>query len=189
MAGNYKKGIESKQKIMDAAIRLAEECGYDNLTIRDICKEAGVTTGAFYHHFSQKTDLMSAICRKSAGHFIPVMKTVLEGKNTLEQLEIYAYYYAKLNDYTGLEQIRVMYRPENHWFQERREMEDVLELIISDGQQNGTLSTVRCAREIQEYLYVLLRGCCLHWCMFDCNYDLAQKTTDYIKLAIQPFLI
>ena len=188
MRNNYKKGLESKQRIIDAAIKLSEQFGYDNLNIRDICKEAGVTTGSFYHHFKQKSDLMSEICRNSAGHFIPVIRTVMEGKPAVEQLETYAFYYAKLNDYTGLEQLKIMYRPENHWFQTRREMEDVLESIIAGGQARGEIIPAPSAREISDYLYTLMRGCCLTWLMFDCSYDLSEKTILYMRYAIQSFL-
>lgn len=189
MAKNYKKGIESKQRICDAACELSEKYGYDNISIRDICQAAGVTTGAFYHHFKAKTDLMSAICRGGAGHFIPVIRTTLAGKSTEEQLESFAYYYAKLNDYTGLEQLRVMYRPENHWFQAKREMEQLLESIVSDGQKVGDLITTLPADEIAAFLYSVLRSCCLHWCMFDCSYDLSQKTLQYMRYAMYGFFV
>ena len=34
--------------------------GFDKVSIRDICKEAGITTGAFYHHFSSKEALLES---------------------------------------------------------------------------------------------------------------------------------
>lgn len=187
MSGSYKKGLESRQRICDAACELAEKYGYDNISVRDICKAAGVTTGSFYHHFKAKTDLMSAICRGGAGHFIPVIRTTLVGKTTAGQLDTFAYYYAKLNDYTGLEQLRVMYRPENHWFQKKREMESLLESIVLSGQQNGDLAAGLPAAEIAAYLYSVLRSCCLNWCMYDCGYDLSAQTIRYMRYAYRPF--
>lgn len=33
--------------------------GYEELSIKNICEEAGVSNGSFYHHFKTKDDLLS----------------------------------------------------------------------------------------------------------------------------------
>ena len=43
--------------ILDAALSLMREAGFEAVTVRDICKKAGITTGAFYHHFQSKEEL------------------------------------------------------------------------------------------------------------------------------------
>lgn len=43
--------------ILDAAFALMREAGFEAVTVRDICKKAGITTGAFYHHFQSKEEL------------------------------------------------------------------------------------------------------------------------------------
>jgi len=48
-------------KIMNAAIKLFSHSGYDAASVADICKEAGVSKGAFYHHFPSKQNLFLAI--------------------------------------------------------------------------------------------------------------------------------
>ena len=53
----YKCTIRTKQKLINAVIALAFEKGYDNVTVRDICKRAGVSNGAFYHHYATKDAL------------------------------------------------------------------------------------------------------------------------------------
>ena len=49
----------TRKAILDAAVELAGQMGFQRMTIRDICSKAGVTTGAFYHHFSSKEDLLN----------------------------------------------------------------------------------------------------------------------------------
>lgn len=53
------QGEATRQAILDAAAALAREKGFDAMSIRDVCAAAGVTTGAFYHHFSSKDDLLN----------------------------------------------------------------------------------------------------------------------------------
>jgi len=46
---------ETRARILDAAIRRFAIAGYDAASVEDICTEAGVSKGAFYHHFPTKT--------------------------------------------------------------------------------------------------------------------------------------
>ena len=45
---------ETRSHILDAAGELFAERGYDATSVADICARAGVTKGAFYHHFKSK---------------------------------------------------------------------------------------------------------------------------------------
>jgi len=49
--------IDTRSKLMQTASSLIWESNYDNIGIVEICKQAGVTKGAFYHHFQSKADL------------------------------------------------------------------------------------------------------------------------------------
>lgn len=49
---------ETERNILNAALDLMRERGFDKVSIRDICKAAGITTGAFYHHFPSKEALL-----------------------------------------------------------------------------------------------------------------------------------
>jgi AcrR family transcriptional regulator len=45
---------ETRSHILDAAGELFAARGYDATSVADICAQAGVTKGAFYHHFASK---------------------------------------------------------------------------------------------------------------------------------------
>lgn len=47
----------ARQKLLDAALSLVRTKGYASTTVDDICAEAGVTKGAFFHHFNHKEAL------------------------------------------------------------------------------------------------------------------------------------
>lgn len=53
------KSRETKEKIFKAAKRILQKKGYEELSIKNICEEAGVSNGSFYHHFKTKDDLLS----------------------------------------------------------------------------------------------------------------------------------
>lgn len=58
----------AKDKILGAALKVIRERGYSATTVDDLCKEAGVTKGAFFHHFESKEDLAV----KAANHWSEV---------------------------------------------------------------------------------------------------------------------
>ena len=53
------KSMETREKIFQAAKRILQKKGYEELSIKNICEEAGVSNGSFYHHFKTKDDLLS----------------------------------------------------------------------------------------------------------------------------------
>ncbi len=47
----------TRQKILSSAARLFSLNGYDGTGVAEICESAGVSKGAFYHHFPSKQDV------------------------------------------------------------------------------------------------------------------------------------
>ena len=56
---------ESKERFLDAALQVIRAKGYTATRIEDICEEAGLTKGSFFHHFDSKEELALA----AADHF------------------------------------------------------------------------------------------------------------------------
>jgi TetR/AcrR family transcriptional repressor of nem operon len=51
------KETNAKTKILDAALGVVRAKGYEATTVDDLCAAAGVTKGAFFHHFKSKEEL------------------------------------------------------------------------------------------------------------------------------------
>jgi AcrR family transcriptional regulator len=54
------KAEETRNRILDAALRLFRDRGFDQTTMRDVATEAGVATGAAYYYYRSKEDLVMA---------------------------------------------------------------------------------------------------------------------------------
>jgi AcrR family transcriptional regulator len=73
--GRKPKTVEDRrEQIIDAALRVFAEKGFDRATNRDIAREAGITPGLIYHYFESKEVLLrSAIENRSP---LPLMKSI-----------------------------------------------------------------------------------------------------------------
>jgi AcrR family transcriptional regulator len=54
------KAEETRDRILDAALRLFRERGFEQTTMREVAVEAGVATGAAYYYYRSKEDLVMA---------------------------------------------------------------------------------------------------------------------------------
>ena len=59
------KRDDGRVRLLDAAMTMIRTKGYADTTVDDLCRAAGVTKGAFFHHFRSKEDLGVA----AAAHF------------------------------------------------------------------------------------------------------------------------
>jgi TetR/AcrR family transcriptional repressor of nem operon len=56
---------DARQRLLDAAMQVIRGQGYSATSVDDICRTAGLTKGAFFHHFKSKEELAVA----TAAHF------------------------------------------------------------------------------------------------------------------------
>ncbi len=50
----------AKTKLLNAALKIVRTNGYEATSVDELCRDAGVTKGAFFHHFKSKEDLAVA---------------------------------------------------------------------------------------------------------------------------------
>lgn len=53
-----KQALATKHKIFSCALSLFAQKSYEDVTVQDICSEAEVSVGAFYHHFKSKDNIL-----------------------------------------------------------------------------------------------------------------------------------
>jgi TetR/AcrR family transcriptional regulator, transcriptional repressor for nem operon len=53
------QAVRNRERILDAAAQLFREHGFEGIGVADLMKEAGLTHGGFYGHFSSKDDLIA----------------------------------------------------------------------------------------------------------------------------------
>ncbi|NOZ50264.1 MAG: TetR/AcrR family transcriptional regulator [Chloroflexi bacterium] len=75
------RGDLTRQKILQAARSNFSRRGYDATGVADICQQAGVSKGGFYHHFPSKQALFIALLQDWL-HALDVQISALTTQNT-----------------------------------------------------------------------------------------------------------
>ena len=66
---------ETREKLIESAKAEFMEKGYNKASLRTICANAGVTTGALYFFFEDKADLFRAIAGKPVDELFSIMQS------------------------------------------------------------------------------------------------------------------
>lgn len=177
---HYPKSQKTRQRILTSALTLMKNQGYQGATIRGICKKAGVSPASFYSYFKSKSDLLQDIYAESDRFFSTELVSLIENRPFLDQLRSYVQAYADLNLQTGIDMMRVLYNPENVWFSRERPMQKTLAAIVKNGQKEGVLPQTLSAQELVRNIFVILRGVCYDWCVYDGDYDLPEAMLRHV---------
>src|SRR5450432_364498 len=78
------KAEETGQRILDSALALFREEGFDAATMRGIAEKAGVATGAAYYYYPSKEAIVTDFYQRSCAEMQPKIEAALEHANNLE---------------------------------------------------------------------------------------------------------
>jgi AcrR family transcriptional regulator len=79
------KGEQTRATIIDVALRLFRERGYEATTMRAIASEAGVSLGNAYYYFDSKDQLIQGYYERIGIDHAAVVNRVLAGERDLER--------------------------------------------------------------------------------------------------------
>ncbi|HEX7659330.1 MAG TPA: TetR/AcrR family transcriptional regulator [Pseudonocardiaceae bacterium] len=67
-------GIESRRRILDAAVEIAGERGYEGTSIAAVSAKCGLPASSIYWHFEDKDDLIAAVIERSFDAWLSEVK-------------------------------------------------------------------------------------------------------------------
>ena len=78
------KAEETGFRILESALALFRQEGFDTATMRDIAEKAGVATGAAYYYYPSKDAIVMDFYQRSCAEMQPKIAAALERANGLE---------------------------------------------------------------------------------------------------------
>jgi AcrR family transcriptional regulator len=67
---------KTRSLLIEAATRLFASQGYDRTSVEAVIRQAGVSKGAFYHHFSSKAEILDAVTGRMTTEAMHVIRPV-----------------------------------------------------------------------------------------------------------------
>ena len=174
----------TRRAILGAAIELSREKGFDKITVRDVCARAGVTTGAFYHHFASKDDILNQGFTSVDAYLEEAMATCA-GRPPIERLEVLLHSYAQYTEDVGWQTMAHYYdrrlidpaaasiSPDRYTL---RAMIDCFEELTQDGE----LASAYTPEWVADFCFRHFRGIVIDWILHKGEYPLWPKLSqDY----------
>ncbi|MBR2780913.1 MAG: helix-turn-helix transcriptional regulator [Eubacteriaceae bacterium] len=66
---------DTRKLLLDVSTKLFNEKDFDDVSVNEICRAAGVTKGSFYHHFDSKYEYLFSSTGRYRTLFIPTIST------------------------------------------------------------------------------------------------------------------
>jgi AcrR family transcriptional regulator len=140
---NRRSGIESKKRIIDAAMTVFSTKGYAKASIREIAKAAGISIGGVYLYFKNKEDLYKNLINERKVSLRDAIETTLgQTRTAAEALSAFTKLYL---DYAVKHKEFIILHIREHGFtfgvyekrQFFRQQKKLIEKIIQRGIQSG----------------------------------------------------
>lgn len=171
--------------ILNAAHTLMRDNGYDAVTVRDICKAAGITTGAFYHHFQSKEDLFD----KGFAPLDLYMENALKEEPTNDPaarlkliLSRYSMFMEKSGELAARYYQRRLMNPSVSSMDATRYIRNVMVNCFEQAQQQGFHVLRDDPEWTAEFCYCHFRGVVIDWLLRRREYSLHDKMMDEYSL-------
>lgn len=179
----------TKRNIFDAAMRLLDTVDFEQITIREIVKEANVSTGSFYHYYSSKMDVFYETYEIADSYFDEKVRPQLTQQKATDRILFFFSEYAKYSSvYTTYKLTKLLYNADNTWFHRSgSSMLSILTGLCREAKESGEFSTEKTPEEIAVFLMVCARGIVYDWCLEGGTGDLAGTTGEYVGLLLSAF--
>lgn len=77
------RAVKNLLTIYNATLKLSSKKGFSAMSLRDLCRETGLSMGALYSYFSTKEDLLNIIREQSQRFISTVMLEMIEQAETI----------------------------------------------------------------------------------------------------------
>src|SRR5258705_658869 len=81
---------ETRAKILEAAVELFGEVGFEATKVSDVCERADVARQTFFNHFPAKSDLLAELYRNGVDFLATMLHGAFErGSTTRERIALF----------------------------------------------------------------------------------------------------
>lgn len=195
MNKRQQSAIKTKQKLIQAALKLLKENGLGSINVEEITKEAGVAKGTFYVYFKCKEDIIAEYSRYPFREIDDELKNMQE-TNLIDKLTYYFHRFMQCVEAPGInicrEWIKAVIDPNNtqnsqdsgKWVYDFEMLKEILDTAI----KNNELKKETPVELLTHLIISQLYGMMTCWCMSDGKFEPLDWTDKFCKVQIKNIL-
>ncbi|MEL7657173.1 MAG: TetR/AcrR family transcriptional regulator [Bacillota bacterium] len=182
---------KTQTRIIDCALALFKEHGYNNVTIQQICKSAGVTKSTFYYHFPSKEALIEGYTDQISRSTQENFSDILALDSHIKQLwAIFNSYTQKNNEY-GASIVNQVYSTmlstcDEIDFPQSLSLFNTVVILIEKSQKAKEINNLSLPSDIAKILYYGSRGIVYSWAAEQGGFRLEDKLKDLFNTLFLP---
>lgn len=185
LTSRQQQAIETKNRIYKTAMALFEKYGFNNVTLRDICEACQVSTGAFYHYFDNKDDILIEQYRINDTAFL-IDTAALAGDSYVEKIIVYMGLFADKAELAGVAAVTEichagLSRRLGFPYGVNSALQRGLAQLLDNAAKAGEIPPSLNTKEFILDIVMLARGAIYHWCLMQGSFPLADKTREIIR--------
>ena len=174
LSKQQKKSKDTKDKIVRATRRILHNQGYEGLSVKNICYEAEVSNGSFFHHFKTKEDLLAYYMKEHPGVDPDRLELpVNAGEFKIAIIHVYLSYAAYCKE-LGIEFISNCYDSKNHSLNMENGNKSSFPEILGFANKcvnEGIVSINESVEDFSKDIRLIVIGNIFEWCITDGKAD------------------
>ncbi len=194
--GRPAKGKESnsRQTIIDTAISIIRKQGADAVTVRNVCTQADLSIGTFYHYFRDKDDLLMYFLRETSFDSFDLKTPLSDIAGRI--CELYMYLIRKYME-LGLDFMKSFYSTGNRSLSAYMGETDGCfapgtvmhrsEQEFGSAMEAGFIKEKTDAHTVCMDICTIVKGCVFEWCLNDGKPDIESILSRILHHYLAPY--
>lgn len=184
----------TRNKLLSVSLKLMKEHGFDKVKISDICEEANVSTGAFYHHIKNKAGIVIEGYAQCDQYFAETVYPLLKDRYDVDAILEYVEYQMKYGEDFGVDLCIQMYKAQltegtEFFLSQERALPKGLISIVNSLQVKGVIQNQKDAKIIANEILVISRGILYNWCQCNGQYDVKRFAREIISNYLKSYAV
>lgn len=180
------------QEIRDKALELFRQKGFDETSVDEISRAAGVSKGAFYAHYRSKVSL---IYEYLGSLDLDYRQRYAAMSGTSDAASVLFHFSASIAEVLetrlGLDILRVVYRAEvsreislDPFISRDRELYRILGEILEKGAGDGSFRPDIDTARVADHIVMAIRGMVFEWCSRGPDFDLRKELAAHMNMML-----
>lgn len=186
-----RKQIEKRKQIIEATKSIMDEIGFENVTVRGICKAANISIGTFYHYFNDKGDIIIQLYTSVDEYLSEIEIEKLSDEDELKNIITFSEEYGRFVADSGLSVAKQIFgaainTESNQIYRSiERDINRIIFNIIKRAKEKEQINTDFSIEEISNMILINIRGIVFDWCKFRGQYDLVEQIRNSIGIFVR----